>query len=64
MDNDIIKKIEEAKGFEDIGKMAALVYKGALEESGDVSVAHVATSAFFAGMFIAAKETDDGTEAS
>ena len=62
MDNDILKKIEEAKGFEDLGRMAALVYKGAYDESQSISEAHVATSAFFEGMFRASKkEEEDGS---
>lgn len=61
MENSFLKKLEEAKGFEDMGKMAVLVYRGAFEESQSAPLAHEATSAFFRGMFLASKEEEDGS---
>lgn len=47
-----LNKIEDERGFLDLGRMSVLAYKGALlEADGETELAWTATVALFAGMF-------------
>lgn len=46
-----MKKIEEDKGYKDLGKMGYLVFYGALEEAPSRIDAFLVTVAYFRGMF-------------
>ena len=57
---DPIKDIEDKKGQQDMGVMAARIFQGALEELGyNVYHAYLATAAFFVGMF-KGNQSDEG----
>lgn len=50
MSEDPIKQIEDEKTYLDFGKMAYLVYRGALEEGASPQEAYIVTSAYFRGI--------------
>lgn len=50
-DDNPIKKIEDEKAMNDLGKMALLVYRGAIEAGAEPFEAYFVTAAYFRGMF-------------
>lgn len=56
MGEDPMAKIESDHSIRDIGRMGALVYAGALDESQDHVVAFMVAAAYFTGMFRSSQE--------
>jgi hypothetical protein len=54
-----IKQIEDASFWTDIGKQGALIFAGALEESGNLATATDVTAAFYQGLWSSVKKPED-----
>lgn len=61
MEPDPITEIQQQKDFEDIGKSAYLMKKGAIEAGATEFEAHMVLVAWFAGMSSSFKEEEDAS---